>query len=192
MTHYIFKVIVVGDGSVGKTSVIRRYVHEEFNSKYKKTIGVAHAVQRLLIDDSEATLTIWDTGGQELFDCIRPQYYRGADGALIIYDVTNKESFDHLDKWFSDLDAQCGKLPVILVANKIDLVENSVIPREEGERYALKEGLMFFETSAKTGEHVVDVMEELAKLILSERKGKTLKKMNHQMINQHKRRSLIT
>jgi small GTP-binding protein len=176
MTHYIFKLIVIGDGKVGKTSIIRRYVHEQFDPKYKKTIGVAHAVKRLLIDDGEVTLTIWDTGGQELFDCIRPQYYRGANGVLIIYDVTNKESFDHLDKWFSDLDEQCGKLPVILVANKIDLVEKIVIHREEGERYALKKGLIFFETSAKTGEHVVDVMEELGKKLLFVAKRKALTK----------------
>jgi len=177
MTHYIFKAIIIGDGKVGKTSIIRRYVHEQFDPQYKKTIGVAHAVKRLIINDCEVTLTIWDTGGQELFDCIRPQYYRGANGALIIYDVTNKESFDHLDKWFSDLYEQCGKIPIILVANKIDLVEKIVIPRDEGERYVLKKGLMFFETSAKTGEHVVDVMEELGKklLLVAEIKASTEK-----------------
>lgn len=164
--QFIFKIIAVGDGTAGKTSIIRRYVHEEFDSKYIKTIGVAHALKRLCLNDTEITMTIWDTGGQELFDCIRPQYYRGAHGVLVIYDVTSQESFDHLDKWFTDLDEQCGKLPIILVANKIDLVEKSVIPREEGERYALKKGLMFFETSAKTGEHVVDVMEELGKKLL--------------------------
>jgi small GTP-binding protein len=182
MTHYIFKVIVIGDGKVGKTSIIRRYVHEQFDPKYKKTIGVAHALKRLIIDDSEVTMTLWDTGGQELFDCIRPQYFRGAKGALIIYDVTKKESFEHLDKWFSDLDEQCGKISVILVANKIDLIENRIIPRKEGENYALKKGLMFFETSAKTGEHVIDVMEELAKLIVSKSKGKTLKKKSSRKI----------
>jgi len=166
MTHYIFKVIAVGDGSVGKTSIIRRYVHEKFDPYYKKTIGVAHAVKRLVINEREVTLTLWDTGGQELFDCIRPQYYRGANGAIIVFDVTNQESFDNLDKWFADLYEQCGKIPIILVANKIDLAEKTVIPLEEGENYALKKGIMFFETSAKTGEHVVDVMEELGKKLL--------------------------
>lgn len=166
MTHYIFKLIVIGDGKVGKTSIIRRYVHDQYDPRYIKTIGVAHAVKRLFINDSEVTLTIWDTGGQELFDCIRPQYYRGANGALVCYDVTNQESFDQLDKWFSDLYEQCGKIPIILVANKIDLAEQTVIPLEEGENYALKKGIMFFETSAKTGEHVVDVMEELGKKLL--------------------------
>jgi len=166
MKQFIFKAIVIGDGGVGKTSIIRRYVHEQFDPKYKKTIGVAHAVKRVNIEDREITLTIWDTGGQELFDCIRPQYYRGANGAIIVFDVTNKESFDHLDKWFNDLQAQCGKIPIILVANKIDLIEKQVIPLEEGERYALKNDITFFETSAKTGENVVDIMKELAKMLL--------------------------
>ena len=166
MKQFIFKAIVIGDGGVGKTSILRRYVHEQFDPQYKKTIGVAHAVKRVNIEDREITLTIWDTGGQELFDCIRPQYYRGANGAIIVFDVTNKESFDHLDKWFNDLQAQCGKIPIILVANKIDLIEKQVIPLEEGERYALKNDLTFFATSAKTGENVVDIMKELAEMLL--------------------------
>jgi len=177
MSQFIFKIIVIGDGTVGKTSIIRRYVHEEFDSKYKKTIGVAHALQRLVIDDNEVTLTIWDTGGQELFDCVRPQYYRGASGGLVIYDVTNKESFEHLDKWFNDLQNQCSGISIILIGNKTDLVADRVISTEEGEQYALQKGVNFFETSAKTGENVVDVMEKLSKLILSERNSKTMKKM---------------
>ncbi|WP_287582953.1 Rab family GTPase [Candidatus Borrarchaeum sp.] len=176
MAHYIFKVIVVGDGSVGKTSIIRRYVHEKFDPYYKKTIGVAHAVKRINIKDTQVTLTLWDTGGQELFDCVRPQYYRGANGVLVVYDVTNKESFDHLDKWLNDISDQCEEIPIILVANKIDLTNKNIIPREEGERYALKKSLTFYETSAKTGKMVVDVLKELARLMLKVAKKLEAKK----------------
>lgn len=166
MTHYIFKAIAIGDGGVGKTSIIRRYVHNQFDEKYKKTIGVAHAVKRANIKDTQITLTLWDTGGQELFDCVRPQYYRGSNGVLVVYDVTNRESFEHLDKWLKDIYDQCGNIPIILVANKIDLTNEKVIPREEGERYALKKNLTFYETSAKTGKMIVDVLEKLARLML--------------------------
>ncbi len=165
--QFIFKIIAVGDGTAGKTSIIRRYVHEEFDSKYIKTIGVSHALKRLCLDDTEITMTIWDTGGQELFDCIRPQYYRGAHGVLIIYDVTNKESFDHLDKWLNELDNNCGKIPKIIIGNKIDLTDKRVIPAEAGEKYARQNFVSYSETSAKTGENVFEVMEELAKLIIS-------------------------
>jgi small GTP-binding protein len=165
ITQYIFKAIAIGDGAVGKTSIVRRYVHDQFDPKYKKTIGVAHAVKRLDIEDTRVALTIWDTGGQELFNVVRPQYYRGSHGALVVYDVTSKESFSSLDKWFQDLYDQCGKIPIILIGNKIDLIEKRVILSEEGERYALKKGVTFYETSAKTGKNVVDVMEELANLI---------------------------
>ncbi|WP_287582952.1 Rab family GTPase [Candidatus Borrarchaeum sp.] len=176
MSQFIFKIIAIGDGTVGKTSIIRRFVHEEFNPKYVKTIGVSHALKRLFIGDNDVTLTIWDTGGQELFDCVRPQYYRGASGGFVIFDVTNKDSFDHLDKWFNDLNNQCSGITIIVIGNKIDLEADRVISTEEGEQYALQKGVKFFETSAKTGENVIDVMEELAKLILSERKVKTSEK----------------
>jgi len=165
--QFIFKIIAVGDGTAGKTSIIRRYVHEEFDSKYIKTIGVSHALKRLCLNDTEITMTIWDTGGQELFDCIRPQYYRGAHGVLVIYDVTSQGSFDHLDKWLHELDTSCGKIPKIIIGNKIDLTDKRVIPPEAGEKYARQNFVSHSETSAKTGENVAEVMEELAKLILS-------------------------
>jgi small GTP-binding protein len=168
--QFIFKIIAVGDGTSGKTSIIRRYVHEEFNAKYIKTIGVSHALKRFLINDIEVTMAIWDTGGQELFDAIRPQYYRGAHGVLVIYDVTNKQSFNNLDKWLSELDNNCGNIPKIIIGNKIDLTDERVILFETGESYAQRKNVTYYETSAKTGENVIDVMEALAKSILSRNK----------------------
>jgi len=144
-----------------------RFVKDKFSDNYQATIGVSHAMKKLFIDGKEITLSIWDTGGQEMFDFIRPHYYMGADGGLIVYDVTRTESFAHIERWFTELYNNCGEIPIILIGNKIDLTEDRVISTEEGEQYSQQKGLKFYETSAKTGENVFDVMDELAKLVLS-------------------------
>ncbi|MFX1466941.1 MAG: Rab family GTPase [Promethearchaeota archaeon] len=170
MSGLIFKTIVIGDMAVGKTSIAMRYVHNEFDPKYKGTIGVAHAMKKLTINDELITLSIWDTGGQEMFDYIRPHYFRGANCGLIIYDVTRKESFDHIERWFNDVKHNCGEIPIIFIGNKTDLIDERVITTEEGERYAQQKKVIFYETSAKTGDNIIDVMEELVRLVLSNRK----------------------
>ena len=167
MKEFSFKIIVIGDGEVGKTSIALRYIQETFDPNYKSTIGVSISLKKLIINNQLINMTIWDTGGQEAFDYIRPQYYSGANGAIIVYDVTRKESFNHLERWFTEVNAHCGNIPIILIGNKIDLAEERVISAEKGERHARHKRVTFFETSAKTGESVIDVMEELAKLILA-------------------------
>lgn len=169
MEGHILKIIAIGDMAVGKTSITMRYVQNKFSDTYKATIGVSHALKKFSIRDKEITLSIWDTGGQEMFDFIRPYYFTGAEGGLIVYDVTKKESFANLEKWFSELYNNCREIKIILVGNKIDLMNERVISTEEGERYAHEKGVMFYETSAKTGENIIDIMEELAKLILLKR-----------------------
>lgn len=170
MSGVIFKIIAIGDIAVGKTSIVTRYVDDKFDPKYQATIGVAHALKRLVVNKQMITLSIWDTGGQEVFDYIRNHYFTGSNGALIVYDVTRKTSFDHLDRWFNDLYKNCGgDIPIILVGNKTDLIDERVISTEQGKQYARQKDVTFYETSAKTGENIVDVMEELAKTIFSEK-----------------------
>ncbi|MFX1466942.1 MAG: Rab family GTPase [Promethearchaeota archaeon] len=170
MSQHILKVVAIGDIAVGKTSIAMRYVHNKFDPKYKATIGVTYALKKLVINDKKITLGIWDTGGQEMFDYIRPHYFVGADGGLIVYDITVKTSFDNLDRWFNDLYTNCGEIPVILIGNKIDLIDKRNVFKEEGEQYAIQKGVPFHETSAKTGDYVIDAMDELAKLILTDTK----------------------
>lgn len=173
LSELIFKIIVAGDSEVGKTGITTRYTHGKFNSKYKTTIGVAYALKKLVIEDKKINKIIWDINGHKMFANIRPLYYKGAHGALVVYDVTKKESFIHLEKWFNELYKHCGTIPIILVGNKIDLIKERVILPEEGERYARQKSIKYYEASAKTDENVIDVMEELAKLILLE--GKSLR-----------------
>jgi small GTP-binding protein len=146
-----------------------RYAYDKFDPKYKATIGVSYAVKKLVSGDNKITLSILDTGGQEMFDYIRPFYYKGASGAIIVYDVTSKKSFNNLDRWFNNLYSQCNEVPIILVGNKTDLVDERVVSTEEGADFALQKSVIFYETSAKTGQNVFDVMEELAKVILRDK-----------------------
>jgi len=169
MSEFIFKVVAIGDGGVGKTSIAMRYAFDKFDPKYKATIGVSYAVKKLVYKDTKITLSILDTGGQEMFDYIRPFYYKGASGAIIVYDITREKSFKNLDRWFENLYLQCNEIPVILVGNKTDLIDERVVSTEEGADYAMQKDVIFYETSAKTGDKVVDVMNELAKVILEEK-----------------------
>jgi small GTP-binding protein len=190
MSEFVFKVVAIGDGGVGKTSIAVRYTYDKFDPKYKATIGVSYAVKKLVHGENNITLSILDTGGQEMFDYIRPFYYKGASGAIIVYDVTRKATFDHLDKWFNNLFEQCGKIPVILVGNKTDLIDERVVSAEQGEEYAQQKGVAFHETSAKTGENVIDVMNELAKVILSDKmKVKVLTEQSMESPKKRKRRT---
>jgi Ras-related protein Rab-1A len=162
----VLKVVAIGDMAVGKTSITMRFVKEKFSDKYQATIGVAHALKKLSVINKEVTMSIWDTGGQEMFDFIRPHYYMGADGGLIVYDVTRTESFANVERWFEEIYKNCGNIPIILIGNKIDLKEDRIISTEEGEEFSQQKCVKHFETSAKTGENILDVMEELAKIIL--------------------------
>jgi Ras-related protein Rab-2A len=165
----VFKVIAVGDGSVGKSSITIRFCEGKFSHEYLKTIGANFGVKQLSVDYGKDTkdikLQIWDTGGQERFSQIRELYYNGALGALVVYDVTSRESFDHVEKWFDEVRKNIQNIPITLIGNKIDL-PNRVVTPEEGQRKARICAAPYRETSAKTGERVDEVFAELSYRIL--------------------------
>jgi small GTP-binding protein len=171
---YLFKVIVVGDGAVGKTSLTRKFTTGQFRESYKMTIGVDFSIKILKIQRngkskvSTVKLQIWDTGGQERFSYVRPLYYRGALGALVCYDITNRKSFLNLPKWLSDVSKHCGNIPKILIATKADLEELRVVGSDEGLNFAKQEGIPFFETSAKDGLNVEDMFNLLTEHIVED------------------------
>ena len=168
---YLFKSIVVGDGGVGKTALTLRFSKGFFTEDYKMTIGVDFHVKTINIDSVEgpirAKLQIWDTGGQERFSSIRPMYYRGSLGALLIFDLTNTGSFEHLPQWIEEVRANVKtEIPLLLVGNKSDLVDQRTISLEEINNFTRSFNLYYMETSAKTGEGVGDCFYILACLMI--------------------------
>ncbi|MFX0188258.1 MAG: GTP-binding protein [Candidatus Hodarchaeota archaeon] len=169
---YLFKSIVVGDGGVGKTALTLRFSKGFFTEDYKMTIGVDFHVKTIKIDTEEegqilVKLQIWDTGGQERFSSIRPMYYRGALGALLIFDLTSDESFEHLPQWIEEVRANVkSEVPLLLVGNKSDLVDLRAVSLDVINEFTKKFNLYYMETSAKTGEGVGDCFYILACLMV--------------------------
>jgi small GTP-binding protein len=163
---YLFKVIAVGDGAVGKTSITLRFSTGSFRDSYIMTIGVDFAVKTIEVPTKDGTkkvkLQIWDTGGQERFSYVRPLYYKGAMGGIVVYDVTQRESFENVPKWFSEVKTNRGNIALLLVGNKVDLPDRK-ISAEEGMSAAKKLGIKYFEASAKTGESIDRIFAELSK-----------------------------
>ncbi|MFX0095513.1 MAG: GTP-binding protein [Candidatus Hodarchaeota archaeon] len=169
---YLFKSIVVGDGGVGKTALTIRFSKGFFTEDYKMTIGVDFHVKTISIDTEEegpikVKLQIWDTGGQERFSSIRPMYYRGSLGGLLIFDLTSYESFEHLPQWIEEVRANIkSDIPLLLVGNKSDLVDQRAVSIEEIISFTNNFNLYYMETSAKTGEGVGDCFYILACLMV--------------------------
>jgi small GTP-binding protein len=165
----VFKVIAVGDGSVGKTSITIRFCEGKFSQEYLMTIGANFGVKQNTVsfgeENKDIKLQIWDTGGQERFSPIRELYYKGALGALVVFDVTNKESFDHAPNWFREVRKNVSNIPLTLIGNKID-IPNRVVTYDEGMLMARRCAAPYRETSAKTGERIDDVFLELSYRIL--------------------------
>lgn len=159
--EYLFKTIVVGDGGVGKTALTIRFSKGIFTEDYKMTIGVDFNVKTISIDTDEGVirckLQVWDTGGEERFGAVRPMYYRGALGAILVFDLTNYASFEHLLKWIEEVRKNINiEIPLLLVGNKSDLTDQRAVSIEEVNDFAKDFNLRYIETSAKTGESVDD------------------------------------
>lgn len=171
--EYSFKIIEIGDSATGKTAIKVRFTDDYFKQDLKTTLGVDFGSKEITCNYTppdilysgtyrfKVKINLWDAAGQAHYDKIRGIYYRDAKGALLCYDVNNPVSFQNLDKWMRELEENVGRIPTILVGNKIDLQRN--VTREEAQAYAKKNGLIgFIEVSAKTGEKVDDALQKLA------------------------------
>ena len=127
MFFFLFKVIVVGNGAVGKSSMIQRFCKGSFTKTYKKTIGVDFLERQLRVQGEEVRLMLWDTAGQEEFDAITRSYYRGAQACVFVFSTTDRQSLRDVRKWRKKVEEECGDIPMVLVQNKIDLIYQSQI-----------------------------------------------------------------
>jgi small GTP-binding protein len=155
--EYKFKFIIVGDHEVGKTSIIMRFVENRFSMDYRATIGLNIMAHNYNFLDTMIHLMIWDIGAQKFFRRVRRTYYQGAHSAFLVFDLTNRSSFDHLENWYDELKGFVSKdIPIVVVGNKTDLKEERQVSYQEGVSLANKLKASYIETSAKTGENVED------------------------------------
>ncbi|KAJ8011150.1 hypothetical protein DPEC_G00055190 [Dallia pectoralis] len=162
------KILIIGESGVGKSSLLLRFTDDTFDPELAATIGVDFKVKTIAVDGNRAKLAIWDTAGQERFRTLTPSYYRGAQGVILVYDVTKRETFTRLENWLNELETYCTRndLVKMLVGNKIDREENRVVDRNEGLKFARKHSMLFIEASAKTRDGVQCAFEELVEKIL--------------------------
>jgi len=199
------KLVLLGEAAVGKSSIVLRFVSNEFQANKEPTIGAAFLTQKCRLEDRVLRYEIWDTAGQERFHSLAPMYYRNAQAAIVVYDVTKAASLDKAKSWVKELQRQANpNIVIALAGNKVDLVASSTpstpatpssetedepddatatpgetpdpqnageaedvrqVPTEEAQAYATEAGLLFYETSAKTGEGIVEIFTEIAKKI---------------------------
>ncbi|CAH3191042.1 unnamed protein product, partial [Porites evermanni] len=161
------KILIVGESGVGKSSLLLRFTDDTFDPDIGATIGVDFKVKTLTIDGNKAKLAIWDTAGQERFRTLTPSYYRGAQGVILVYDTSSRETFDKLEEWLNEVEMYSTKKDIIkmLVGNKIDK-EGREVDRKQGLQFARRHSMLFIEASARTKEGVQLAFEELVEKII--------------------------
>ena len=200
---YLLKYIIVGDSAVGKSNLLLRFIHDDFKIEYQSTIGVEFDAKNLNIKNKIFRLQIWDSAGQETYRSLTRAYYKNCVCAILVYDISNRESFENISQWVNHcIENSPKKVFMILVGNKCDLIESRQIPFEKGKEMAEKNNMMFFETSAKTGENVerifVDSTKEINNKIIEGyydlendtcgiKKGNNHKKINNNKNNKKNR-----
>ena len=172
-----FKLCLLGDSGVGKSCIATRFIHDDFDGFMEPTIGAAFMKRQIEVElpESAGSVTvdfdIWDTAGQERYRSIAPMYYRGAKAAVVVFDLTSKQSFTSAGTWVAELNRYGeANILIALAGNKVDLVEDRVVTREEAEGVATEKGVLFFETSAKTGENVEKMFRVIGRQLALQRK----------------------
>merc|ERR1712060_968696 len=177
-----FKLVLLGDSAVGKSSLVLRFVKGHFFEYQESTIGAAFLTQTVALNDTTVKFEIWDTAGQERYHSLAPMYYRGAAAAIVTFDITSKNSFKQAEIWINELQTQVGndKIVIALAGNKVDLETAREVSTESARKLADDKGIFYLETSAKENVNVSELFKEVAKRLPKEdpkEKERTSKKM---------------
>jgi small GTP-binding protein len=169
--EYVMKICLLGEGSVGKTSLVYRFIENRFSTDFKSTLGVNLLKRKVQLEDDSVSVQIWDLGGQDAYRKLRKLYLEGSQGALVVFDKTNLKSFQNLDDWVKSFRELQNDAPMILIGNKNDLTEQMKVDDTVAKDYAVKNGMTYISTSAKTGEKVEEAFKVLIKKIIDSQKA---------------------
>lgn len=167
-----FKILTIGESGVGKTCILRRFVDKKFVKSHLATIGIDYKATNVSLGDKTVKIKIWDTAGQERFRNITQQYYKGADGIVLVFDVTEMSSFDKINYWMRQIttNTQLDKVSLVLLGNKVD-IEPRVVTSEMGEKLSKEIGVKYFETSAMTNQNIEEAFHYISKEIMTKKEA---------------------
>ncbi|CRL05880.1 CLUMA_CG018920, isoform A [Clunio marinus] len=168
-SNYIFKVVLLGEGKVGKSSILLRFVHDQFNKNHLSTVQASFMNKKINFDNKRVNLNIWDTAGQEIFHALGPIYYRNSHGAILVYDISSEDSFDKIKVWIKELKKIVGNdIVCVIVGNKTDLIKDQKLSYDPEPHlsYAKSVGAMHFLTSAKLNENIDEAFLEISKSMM--------------------------
>ena len=163
---HLFKLLIIGDSGVGKSSLLVRFADNTFSPNYITTIGVDFKIRTIVVNGERVKLQIWDTAGQERFRTITSTYYRGTHGVIVVYEVTSGDSFSNVKRWLDEINSHCDNVQKILVGNKADEAERRVVLKEDAMKFARELNIPFFETSAKENVNVEQMFNCITSLVL--------------------------
>lgn len=161
---YLFKLLLIGDSGVGKTSILFKFSEDTFSPAFISTIGIDFKIRTIEVDGRKIKLQVWDTAGQERFKTITTAYYRGAMGIMLVYDVSNLKSFENISNWIRNIEMHATQdVELMILGNKCDIADKRQITREKGEQLALQHSIKFLETSAKANINIEEAFFTLAR-----------------------------
>ena len=185
----ILKILIIGDTSVGKTSILANYNGDNFDEKAIGTIGVEYLYKTITYKNMRIKLQLWDTSGEERFRSITKNFYRNANGVFLVYDITKEESFQNIRDWLRDIKEYNGDLKIMILGNKLDLIDQRVVTTERATNYASRNNLQYLETSAKDGTNIQKSFDKLIELILG---GRTQEEILDEIVHKDTSLTLVS